>query len=124
MALPAFDPTSRPVADPTGRSVPDATPVVVGVGQHCPKAPEFARGGPIDLAAAAARQALADSGRPEALAAALDAVVFCKLFADTGLVPSPQGKSSKLSGRLTEVFVRRAGRWWHPGWHLDLASTP
>jgi hypothetical protein len=29
-----------------------------------------------------------------------------------------------LAGRLTEVFVRRDGRWWHPGWHLDLSSTP
>jgi hypothetical protein len=29
-----------------------------------------------------------------------------------------------LSGRLTEVFLRRDGRWVHPGWHLDLASTP
>ncbi len=25
----------------------------------------------------------------------------------------------KLQGRLTEVFVRRDGRWLHPGWHLD-----
>jgi len=33
-------------------------------------------------------------------------------------------KKSRLAGRLTEVFVRRAGRWWHPGWHLDLAPTP
>ena len=22
-------------------------------------------------------------------------------------------------GRLTEVFVKRDGRWLHPGWHLD-----
>ena len=28
-----------------------------------------------------------------------------------------------LSGRLTEVFVRRDGRWVHPGWHLDALTT-
>jgi hypothetical protein len=25
----------------------------------------------------------------------------------------------RVHGRLTEVFVRRGGRWMHPGWHLD-----
>jgi ketosteroid isomerase-like protein len=30
----------------------------------------------------------------------------------------PQGKRS-ASGRATEIFVRRDGRWIHPGWHLD-----
>jgi hypothetical protein len=34
------------------------------------------------------------------------------------------GEQETFAGRLTEVFVRRDGRWWHPGWHLDLASTP
>jgi hypothetical protein len=34
------------------------------------------------------------------------------------------GQESTLAGRLTEVFVRRDGDWVHPGWHLDLASTP
>lgn len=34
------------------------------------------------------------------------------------------GHESTLAGRLTEVFVRRDGDWVHPGWHLDLASTP
>jgi hypothetical protein len=29
-----------------------------------------------------------------------------------------------MSGRLTEVFVRRGGRWLHPGWHLDVLNTP
>jgi hypothetical protein len=24
-----------------------------------------------------------------------------------------------LRGRATEIFVRRDGRWIHPGWHLD-----
>ena len=30
----------------------------------------------------------------------------------------PQGKSS-AAGRATEIFVRKDGRWIHPGWHLD-----
>lgn len=30
-----------------------------------------------------------------------------------------QGARSTLAGRATEVFVRRSGRWEHPGWHLD-----
>ena len=25
-----------------------------------------------------------------------------------------------LRGRLTEVFIKRDGKWVHPGWHLDL----
>jgi hypothetical protein len=29
-----------------------------------------------------------------------------------------------ISGRLTEVFVRRDGRWIHPGWHLDTVPVP
>jgi ketosteroid isomerase-like protein len=30
----------------------------------------------------------------------------------------PQGKRS-ASGRATEIFVKRDGRWIHPGWPLD-----
>jgi hypothetical protein len=37
---------------------------------------------------------------------------------------SAEKKQSTTSGRLTEVFVKRDGRWVHPGWHLDTASTP
>ena len=32
------------------------------------------------------------------------------------------GKRSTLAGRATEVFVRRGGRWEHPGWHLDMGK--
>jgi hypothetical protein len=32
------------------------------------------------------------------------------------------GEQQTLRGRLTEVFVRRDGRWLHPGWHLDLVE--
>ena len=30
------------------------------------------------------------------------------------------GKETEMRGRLTEVFVKRDGKWVHPGWHLDL----
>lgn len=29
------------------------------------------------------------------------------------------GKHSVLSGRVTEVFVKRNGKWINPGWHMD-----
>jgi hypothetical protein len=32
------------------------------------------------------------------------------------------GEERTLKGRLTEVFVRRGGKWLHPGWHLDLTA--
>lgn len=28
-------------------------------------------------------------------------------------------REQRVSGRLTEIFVKRDGRWLHPGWHLD-----
>jgi hypothetical protein len=34
------------------------------------------------------------------------------------------GAEQTLRGRLTEVFVRRDGKWVHPGWHLDLTAAP
>ncbi|MET0555023.1 MAG: nuclear transport factor 2 family protein [Vicinamibacteria bacterium] len=34
------------------------------------------------------------------------------------------GTEKSVSGRLTEVFVRRDGRWLHPGWHLDTVPAP
>jgi len=46
------------------------------------------------------------------------------LFGRFSVVLEEGGKQQALAGRLTEVFVRRDGKWWHPGWHLDLASTP
>jgi hypothetical protein len=33
---------------------------------------------------------------------------------------SSAGKETAMRGRLTEVFIRREGKWVHPGWHLDL----
>ena len=34
------------------------------------------------------------------------------------------GAERSLRGRLTETFVRRDGKWVHPGWHLDLTAAP
>ena len=28
-------------------------------------------------------------------------------------------KETSVRGKLTEVFVKRDGKWIHPGWHLD-----
>lgn len=33
------------------------------------------------------------------------------------------GEERTLRGRLTEMFVRRHGKWVHPGWHLDLTAA-
>ncbi|MCX7162634.1 MAG: acetyl-CoA acetyltransferase [Rhodocyclales bacterium] len=84
-------------------SVPDSTPIIVGVGQHCPQSVDFTiPSAPADLAATAARAALADSGQAEALARKLDTVVFMKLFADIGMFKSPFGGSTKVARSLTE----------------------
>jgi len=32
------------------------------------------------------------------------------------------GAEQETTGRGTEVFVRRGGRWIHTGWHLDLVG--
>jgi ketosteroid isomerase-like protein len=34
------------------------------------------------------------------------------------------GAERTMRGRLTEMFVRRDGKWLHPGWHLDLTAAP
>lgn len=34
------------------------------------------------------------------------------------------GQQRTMQGRLTEMFVRRGGKWVHPGWHLDLVAAP
>lgn len=32
------------------------------------------------------------------------------------------GQQQAMKGRLTEMFVKRDGKWLHPGWHLDLTG--
>lgn len=35
------------------------------------------------------------------------------------VLADPAGTLQETTGRGTEVFVRRGGRWVHTGWHLD-----
>ena len=35
------------------------------------------------------------------------------------ILSDPDGTPHETTGRGTEVFVRRGGRWIHTGWHLD-----
>jgi hypothetical protein len=44
------------------------------------------------------------------------------LYGRFELVLGAGGAERTMRGRLTEVFVRREGKWWHPGWHLDLMT--
>jgi hypothetical protein len=34
------------------------------------------------------------------------------------------GADRTRRGRLTEIFVRRDGKWLHLGWHLDVTAGP
>jgi hypothetical protein len=46
------------------------------------------------------------------------------LYGRYEVVLQTDGVERTLRGRLTEMFVRRDGKWLHPGWHLDLSSVP
>ncbi len=78
------------------------TPVLVGVGQ----AVDFWDGtgpapSPLSLAVRAATAALADSGAPGALAAAIDSVFFVRTMADSVPgTPQPFGRCANLPGTL------------------------
>jgi ketosteroid isomerase-like protein len=43
------------------------------------------------------------------------AIIWSSYMAET----ETQGKRSIDAGRITEIFVRRDGRWTNPGWHTD-----
>jgi len=45
-----------------------------------------------------------------------DTVVF---YGSYEVTIAAGGTEKQVRGRLTEVFVKRDGRWLHPGWHLD-----
>ena len=46
------------------------------------------------------------------------------LYGRFEVVLQSDGAERIMRGRLTEVFVKRDGKWAHPGWHLDLTSSP
>ena len=41
------------------------------------------------------------------------------VWSDYRLATGAHGKLSTSTGRASEVFVRRNGRWINPGWHTD-----
>ena len=43
------------------------------------------------------------------------AIIWSEYSLDTEVA----GKKSTSSGRVTEIFVHRNGRWTNPGWHTD-----
>lgn len=59
---------------------------------------------------------------PETRAQQVGDVVI--LYGRFELVLNTGGVDRTMRGRLTEVFVKRNGKWVHPGWHLDVTSTP
>lgn len=39
------------------------------------------------------------------------------------VLKTPAGQTDETTGRGTEIFVRRDGRWVHTGWHLDRVGS-
>ena len=39
------------------------------------------------------------------------------------VLKTPAGQTEETTGRGTEIFVRRDGRWVHTGWHLDKVGS-
>ena len=72
----------------------------------------------------ASRKFKADGGRlvslsfPETRAQRFGDTVI--LYGRYEAVMETNGQKQTMRGRLTEIFVRREGRWVHPGWHLDV----
>ncbi|MEB2283270.1 MAG: hypothetical protein OZ922_01180 [Myxococcales bacterium] len=77
----------------------DRTPVIVGVGQfmEAPGTPGYAALGPVAIAAAAARAAIADAGAARPLAPAIDVVATTRTFHDSvAILASPFGASNNF----------------------------
>jgi len=43
------------------------------------------------------------------------AIIYSQYLYETEM----NGKRAQTSGRVTEIFVRRGGKWTNPGWHTD-----
>lgn len=84
------------------------TPIVVGVGQFANPvdAPDYAPMSPVEIAAVAARAAIADAGGVTALAPHVDAIVTTRTFEDTG---PPRDASFGKSNNFPRSIARRAG---------------
>jgi Domain of unknown function (DUF4440) len=61
-------------------------------------------------------------GFPETRAQRFGDVVV--LYGRFEAVVETGGVQTMVRGRLTETFVKRGGKWVHPGWHLDPIGTP
>lgn len=59
---------------------------------------------------------------PQTQAQRYDNVVV--LYGRYSAVMESGGTEQTVGGRLTEVFVKRDGRWLHTGWHLDTTAMP
>ncbi len=85
-------------------SIDPRTPVLAAVGQcvvHWDGSDPAAAPSPLGLAETAARAALADSGAPDALAGAIDRLVFVRTMLDSVPgIPQPFGKPANLPGAL------------------------
>ncbi|WP_425228901.1 acetyl-CoA acetyltransferase [Sphingomonas sp.] len=74
------------------------TPVIIGVGQSVDRfdAPDYHGWSGPDLAAAAARAALADAAATGDVASAIDAIATTRTFEDSTPAPAPFGKASNF----------------------------
>lgn len=89
------------------------TPVIVGVGQAAERIddPDYRGLSPVELAAAAARAALVDSGGDyDAVAAAIDTVAGVRQFEISGLVNAPLGRSNNYPRSVANRLGARPAR--------------
>ncbi|MFV0294642.1 MAG: acetyl-CoA acetyltransferase [Hyphomicrobiaceae bacterium] len=98
-------------------------PVLVGAGQVTQREPDpKAAMGPMDLTAAACRNAAEDSGAGQALLEALDTVVVMRSFSDTSWrfkspFGGPKNPPKSLAGRLGASAAKRLV-YTHPGGNM------
>ena len=93
--------------------VPDNTPVIVGVGQAVDRlgSADYLGLSPADMAAAAARAAIADACAANDVAAAIDMVGGIRTFEDSTPMPAVFGKPDKYP----RAVARRLGTPGCPG---------
>ena len=99
------------------------TPVIIGVGQASERLddPGYRRRSPVDLAADAAREALADTGAdPDTVAAAIDTVAGIRQFENSAPgARAPLGRSDnyprsvagRIGARPARAVLEVSGAW-------------